>query len=133
MENQINKYEILFDDNHLIDKIETSWMGTDFTPAVDVKESFKIIIDDEIIDIDIVEDYEPFSILVLNKNCEIKRSLRENFVFPNPEIVLKIENKDTKKHKIKLSWKIKSQNNYALIKEILSDDYVYNKMAYLFF
>lgn len=133
MENPINKFEIEFEDNHLMNKIQTSWMGTDFTKPIDVKEDFEIFIDGEKIVIDLVEDYEPFSVLILNKNCEFKRILREHEIFPNPEIILNVENKDNVKHNIKFVWKMESENNYALIKEHLSEKYTNYSQAYLFF
>jgi hypothetical protein len=133
MENPINKFEIEFDDNHLMDKIQTSWMGTDFTKPIDLKEDFEIFIDGEKIVIDLIEDYMPFSVLILDKNCEFKRILREHEIYPNPELILKVENKDNVKHNIKLIWRVKSTNNYALIKEHLSEKYTDYSQAYLFF
>ncbi|MHA1270799.1 MAG: CHAT domain-containing protein [Candidatus Helarchaeota archaeon] len=129
----INRYEVGFDDNNLINKVQTTWMETDFTPPIELQENFEIYVDGEKAEINLLEDFEEFSLLIINKNCEFKRYVREHQVFPSPEIILKVENKDQIEHSIKLIWKIKSKNNYSLIHEEVSDEFTYYKQNYLFF
>ena len=119
-------------ENSLINEISTTWMNTDFISSIKVEEELEIYIDENIVD-KLNFSKQDLKIIMNESNCIISRSIRNHDVFPNPEIILKIQNIDNKKHVVKIKWRIKSKNNYALIQEKLSEQFTNYKQNYLFF
>ncbi|MHA1270809.1 MAG: hypothetical protein ACTSPY_13535, partial [Candidatus Helarchaeota archaeon] len=125
-------FDVNFDNNYLISKISTSWMETDFIPAINVEEDLKIYMDDQIIEQSEISS-QNIKIMVEKNNCIVSRDVKEHKIFPAPEVILKVKNNDNKKHHIKFEWSIKSMDNYAIIQENLSKIYTNYKQNYLFF